>query len=126
VLFARPRANNLFLQDLEKLKKQAEEVESYPPAVAAVVTDPDTTNPVVELPTFRGVSASYQPESSTSRKKAHDLYFPKAFNDEQVRIVQLLEISDGVVVTVDSRGGRCYNAAAKMDSLPLDSWCRIR
>jgi hypothetical protein len=88
VLFARPRTNSLFLQDLEKLKKQAEEAESYPPAVAAVVTDPDTTNPVVELPPFRGVSASYHSERSTSGKKARDLYFPKAFNDEQVRIVQ--------------------------------------
>src|SRR3989338_465249 len=38
VLFARPRTNSLFLQDLEKLKKRAEETESYPPAVAAVVT----------------------------------------------------------------------------------------
>jgi len=81
VLFARPRTNSLFLQDLEKLKKQAEEAESYPPAVAAVVSDPDTTNPVVELPRFRGVSASYTSECSASGKKAHDLYFPKAFKD---------------------------------------------
>jgi hypothetical protein len=77
VLFARPRTNNLFLQDLEKLKKQAEATEFYPPAVAAVVTDPDTTNPIVELPPFRGVSASYHSERSTSGKKARDLYFPK-------------------------------------------------
>ena len=42
VLFARPRTNNLFLQDLDKLKKRAEEAEAYPPAVAAVLTDPDT------------------------------------------------------------------------------------
>ncbi len=35
VLFARPRTNSLFLQDLEKLKKQAEEAKTYPPAVAA-------------------------------------------------------------------------------------------
>ncbi len=47
VLFARPRTNSLFLQDLEKLKKQAEEAEDYPPAVAAVVQEPATTNPVV-------------------------------------------------------------------------------
>ena len=98
VLFARPRTNSLFLQDLERLKKQAEEAEAYPPAVAAVVTDPDTTNPVVALPPFRGVSASYHAERSASGKKARDLYFPKPFNDEQVRIIQLLDISDGVVV----------------------------
>jgi len=111
VLFARPRTNNLFLQDLEKLKKQAEEADSYPPAVAAIVTDPDTTNPVVELPSFRGVSASYHDEHSTSGKKAHDLYFPKAFNDEQVRIVQLLEISDGVVVQGPPGTGKTHTIA---------------
>ena len=111
VLFARPRTNNLFLQDLEKLKKQAEEAEAYPPAVAAVVTDPDTTNPVVELPSFRGVSASYHAERSTSGKKARDLYFPKPFNDEQVRIVQLLDISDGVVVQGPPGTGKTHTIA---------------
>ena len=111
VLFARPRTNSLFLQDLEKLKKQVEEAESYPPAVAAVVTDPDTTNPVVELPPFRGVSASYHSEGSTSAKKARDLYFPKAFNDEQVRIVQLLDISDGVVVQGPPGTGKTHTIA---------------
>ena len=111
VLFARPRTNNLFLQDLERLKKQAEEAEAYPPAVAAVVTDPDTTNPVVELPSFRGVSASYHAERSTSGKKARDLYFPKPFNDEQVRIIQLLDISDGVVVQGPPGTGKTHTIA---------------
>jgi Cdc6-like AAA superfamily ATPase len=111
VLFARPRTNNLFIQDLEKLKKQAEEAESYPPAVAAIVTDPDTTNAVVELPAFRGVSDSYQSEPSMSGKKPRDLYFPKAFNDEQVRIVQLLDVSDGVVVQGPPGTGKTHTIA---------------
>jgi len=111
VLFARPRTNNLFLQDLEKLKKRAEEVEVYPPAVAAIVTDPDTTNPVVELPSFRGVSASYHAERSMSGKKARDLYFPKPFNDEQVRIIQLLDVSDGVVVQGPPGTGKTHTIA---------------
>jgi DNA-directed RNA polymerase subunit L len=111
VLLARPRTNSLFLQDLEKLKKQAEEVKVYPPAVAAVVTDPDTTNPVVELPYFRGASASYHAEGSTSGKKARDLYFPKPFNDEQVRIIQLLDISDGVVVQGPPGTGKTHTIA---------------
>jgi len=111
VLFARPRTNNLFLQDLEKLKKQAEEAESYPAAVAAVVTDPDTTNPDVELPPFRGVSASYHSEGSTSGTKVRDLYFPKPYNDEQVRIIQLLDISDGVVVQGPPGTGKTHTIA---------------
>ena len=111
VLFARPRTNSPFLQDLEKLKKQAEEAAAYPPAVAAVVTNPDTANPVLELPSFRGVSASYQGERSTSANKARDLYFPKPFNDEQVRIVQLLDVSDGVVVQGPPGTGKTHTIA---------------
>jgi len=111
VLFARPRTNSLFLQDLEKLKKQAKEAEAYPPAVAAVLTEPDTTNPIVELPPFRGVSASYHSEHSTSGKKARDLYFPKAFNEEQVRIAQLLDMSDGVVVQGPPGTGKTHTIA---------------
>ena len=111
VLFARPRTNNLFLQDLERLKKQVEEAAAYPPAVAAVVTDPDTTNPVVELPSFRGVSASYHDTSITSRENARDLFFPKPFNDEQVRIIQLLDVSDGVVVQGPPGTGKTHTIA---------------
>lgn len=111
VLFARPRTNSLFLQDLVKLKKQAEETDIYPPAVASIVTDPDTSNPVVVLPNFRGVSASYQAEYSRNDMKARDLYFPKPFNDEQVRIVQLLDISDGVVVQGPPGTGKTHTIA---------------
>ena len=111
VLFARPRTNNLFLQDLTKLKEQAEGAEAYPPAVAAVVTDPGTANGEVELPHFRGVSASYHSERSAGGKKARDLYFPKAFNDEQVRIIQLLEDCDGVVVQGPPGTGKTHTIA---------------
>lgn len=116
VLFARPRTNSLFLQDLEKLKKAAEAIKNpqdYPPAVAAVVTDPETSNPVVVLPSFRGVSASYHSDdgSGASEKKARDLYFPKPFNDEQVRIIQLLDISDGVVVQGPPGTGKTHTIA---------------
>lgn len=111
VLFARPRTNNLLLQDLEKLKKRADEAEDYPPAVAAILKDPDTTNPIVDLPSFRGVSASYHAERSPSTKKVRDLYFPKAFNDEQVRIIQLLDDSDGVVVQGPPGTGKTHTIA---------------
>ena len=111
VLFARPRTNSIFIQDLEKLKKLAEEANIYPSAVAAVVTDPDTENPIVELPSFRGVSASYHSEQISSSKRTRDLYFPKAYNDEQVRIIQLLDISDGVVVQGPPGTGKTHTIA---------------
>lgn len=111
VLFARPRTNSIFLQDLAKLKKHAEEAKAYPPAMMAVVTDPDTTNPVVELPSFRGASASYHTDHSPSGKRARNLYFPKPFNDEQVRIVQLLDMYDGVVVQGPPGTGKTHTIA---------------
>ncbi|MFZ0931371.1 MAG: AAA domain-containing protein, partial [Syntrophobacteraceae bacterium] len=111
VIFARPRTNSLFLQDLEKLRTQAEDTDIFPPAVAAVVTDPDTTNPVVELPSFRGLSASYHAEPSMGVKEARDIYFPKPFNDEQVRIIQSLEVSPGVVVQGPPGTGKTHTIA---------------
>jgi very-short-patch-repair endonuclease len=111
VLFARPRTNSLFLQDLDRLRRRAEEAKAYPAAVTAIVTDPDMTNPVVELPSFRGVSASCHSDSGGRSTKARDLYFPKAFNDEQVRIVQMLDISDGVVVQGPPGTGKTHTIA---------------
>lgn len=99
VLFARPRTTSVFIQDLENLRKRAEECKSFPPAVLALVTDLETSNPIVELPVFRGVSAPCDTGlNNSTTEKARDIYFPKPFNDEQFRIIQLLEVSDGVIV----------------------------
>ena len=111
VLFARPRTNSLFLQDLERLKSRVGEARSLAPAAAAIVTDPAQTNSVVELPCFRGVSAAYHDGSGSAGKKAQDLYFPKPFNDEQVRVVQLLESNDGVIVQGPPGTGKTHTIA---------------
>jgi len=116
VLFARPRTSSIFIQDLDNFKKKVSLVEasgSFPPAVAAVVTDPAMDNQSTELPIFRGVSASYHDSGcgASGNGKAHDLYFPKPFNDEQVRIIQLLEVSDGVVVQGPPGTGKTHTIA---------------
>lgn len=116
VLFARPRTNSTYLQDLERLKAATEKLEEFPPAVAAIVTDPDSENPEIEFPAFRGVSASYHSDgvdhgSSPPSHKVKDLYFPKPYNDEQVRIIQLLEIFDGVVVQGPPGTGKTHTIA---------------
>jgi very-short-patch-repair endonuclease len=115
VLFARPRTHSIFIQDLENLKKEVEQKEDpadLPVAVAALVTEPATVNVVVELPQFRGVSASYHGAAEASgSSKPQDLYFPKPFNDEQVRIVQLLEVSEGVAVQGPPGTGKTHTIA---------------
>lgn len=111
VLFARPRSRSEFVRDLERLKKNVEEIspETYPAALLAIVSAPVDDNTALELPAFRGVSMSnYEPESGT---KARDLYFPKAFNDEQVRIIQMLEVSPGVVVQGPPGTGKTHTIA---------------
>lgn len=114
ILFARPRTQGVFLQDLERLKGAIEKIgqpELIPGAVAAVVIDPSESNPIVELPVFRGVCASYQADSETRAKKVRDLYFPKAFNSEQVRIIQLLDVANGVVVQGPPGTGKTHTIA---------------
>lgn len=116
VLFSRPRTNSLFIQDLEKLKKAAEALTDpagIPAAVSAIVTDPATNNPEVALPVFRGVSMSYHDGGGyeSQGRKSRDLYFPKPFNDEQVRIIQLLEVSDGVTVQGPPGTGKTHTIA---------------
>lgn len=117
VIFARPRTQSIFLQDLERLKGTIEAVDTpdlIPGAVAAVVTNPSDSNPVIELPSFRGVCASYHDGEggvAVRSKKVRDLFFPKPFNSEQVRIVQLLDVSDGVVVQGPPGTGKTHTIA---------------
>lgn len=100
VLFARPRSASLFIQDIERFKKKLDDQTiTIPPPLTAIVTDPSTTNEDVPLPLFRGLSTSCGSSGqSGGSQPCQDLFFPMPFNNEQVRIVQLLECSDGVVV----------------------------
>ena len=110
-LFARPRTQNLLLEDLERLRQAAAElfkVQEIPEAVRVVVTDPKDEVTERLLSPFRGVHGS--PESGrTSQPK--DLFFPKPYNEEQVRIVQLLEAYDGVVVQGPPGTGKTHTIA---------------
>lgn len=113
VLFARPRSASLFIQDIERFKKKLNNINiTLPPPITAIVTAPATTNEDVTLPPFRGVSAICgSTEQSYGGKPIQDLFFPMPFNDEQVRIVQLLECSDGVVVQGPPGTGKTHTIA---------------
>lgn len=117
VLFARPRTASTFIADLDRFKTAIERVDDpkdFPEAVAAVVTDPSTESVDIELPSYRGVSGGYNSSGGggrATRAKAQDLFFPKPFNDEQVRIVQLLEVSDGVCVQGPPGTGKTHTIA---------------
>jgi hypothetical protein len=101
VVFARPRSTSVYIQDLERLKLRiSEEDVVLPEAIACVVTNPSNVNSDIKLPSFRGLSnvdGSGIGESQGTLSSA-DLFFPKAYNEEQVRIIQMLECSPGVIV----------------------------
>ena len=114
VLFARPRSTNVTMQDLERFREVLnglEEDAPLPGAVAALVTEPATENSPHRLPVYRGVSAAYHESAAAESAAARDLFFPKPFNDEQARIVQLLETSDGVVVQGPPGTGKTHTIA---------------
>jgi very-short-patch-repair endonuclease len=111
-LFARPRTNNLLVQDLQRFERSlaADEAGNIPPAALALVTEPVDTLEETALPAFRGLSTVAGSAGSGTAKTA-ELYFPKAYNDEQVQIVQLLEAHDGVVVQGPPGTGKTHTIA---------------
>ena len=115
VLISRPRSKNSFIQDLERFKKNIDENNlTLPKAIMAVLTEPANVNEEIILPSFRGISMiqGYDGDSNSSAKEVSDLYFPMPFNDEQVRIVQMLEHHDGVWCKV-------LQVRAKLTRLPI-------
>ncbi len=111
VIMARPRSNNMFLQDLERFASQLETINqaNLPSALMAILTDPATENTETVLPAYRGLSVVNGSDNYTG--KPAELYFPKAFNDEQVQIVQKLEFYDGVVVQGPPGTGKTHTIA---------------
>jgi very-short-patch-repair endonuclease/DNA-directed RNA polymerase subunit L len=114
VIFARPKSASVFIQDLENFKKQIDGNEntelSLPETVRALITEPSSSIDEYTLPRFRGVSMIGTAGDGNS-KAARDLFFPMAFNDEQVQIVQLLECFDGVVVQGPPGTGKTHTIA---------------
>lgn len=111
VIMARPRSNNIFLQDLDKFAIQLENSDDLPlpSALIAMLTEPATENKETILPAYRGLSMVSGSENYTDTPA--ELYFPKAFNDEQVQIVQQLNVHDGVVVQGPPGTGKTHTIA---------------
>jgi hypothetical protein len=112
VLFARPRSANVLIQDLERFKALIDDTDPLPPALYALLSDPSTDNPEIFLPAFRGLSMiEGTEEGEEAHEEAQDLFFPAAFNDEQVQIVQKLQVYDGVVVQGPPGTGKTHTIA---------------
>ena len=111
-LFARVRDSNMFIEDLARFEGEIEAIGDLPPALQAILTEPSSVLEDVVLPPFRGLSyVSGSQGGDAPAAKVHELYFPKPYNDEQVQIIQLLEVHDGVVVQGPPGTGKTHTIA---------------
>jgi very-short-patch-repair endonuclease len=105
VLYARKRSSRIFLEDINRLKKNIEAVEKLPGVIRSFVETGDDTLSAHLEQSFRGLSSSESPSD------AFELYFPMAYNDEQVSIVRKLEHGNGVVVQGPPGTGKTHTIA---------------
>lgn len=105
VLFGRKRSGDIFLEDIRRLKKKVEEAKQLPSVIRSFVERGESTVKVRPEQPFRGLS------TSDAGSQAMELYFPMAYNDEQVSIVQKLHANDGVVVQGPPGTGKTHTIA---------------
>ena len=105
VLFGRKRSGDIFLEDIRRLKKKVEEATSLPSVIRSFVEHGDSTVRVRPEQPFRGLS------TSDGGSNAVELFFPMAYNDEQVSIIQKLHANDGVVVQGPPGTGKTHTIA---------------
>ena len=115
VIFARPRSSKGLTQDMERFAKKLE---------GAKGTEKDIPGPVKKLITPSSDDKSLQIGGNFSQgedkpslnapveiKQKSEIFFPKAFNDSQVQIIDRLEESDGVVVQGPPGTGKTHTIA---------------
>ncbi|MBF0202763.1 MAG: AAA family ATPase [Desulfamplus sp.] len=113
VIFARPRSTTGFIHDIERFQKKLKESESQIPNPAKkLVTELSDKKPL-EISSGFLSNGDFPSSSSTSSKikQKTELFFPKAFNDSQVQIIDRLEENDGVVVQGPPGTGKTHTIA---------------
>ena len=111
ILYVRPRREHVILQDIERLsdKIAATDVNSLPELARRLVKEPGSWEGDGNR-SFQ--SGSFSSEGgSWGITETSELYFPKAYNEEQVAVVRALENSDGVVVQGPPGTGKTHTIA---------------
>lgn len=111
VIMARPRTANMMIQDLERFAAAVRDGQVFelPAALRAIFSEPSSVLKDETLPAYRGLTSVAGSYGSSS--KPSELYFPKAYNDEQVQIIQKLDVDDGVVVQGPPGTGKTHTIA---------------
>jgi len=117
VIFARPRSTTSFIQDIERFQKKLKESKSsgtqLPNPARRLVTELSDKKPLSIGGGFLSTGSMSSPSSDTglSNKQKSGLFFPKAFNESQVQIIDRLEENDGVVVQGPPGTGKTHTIA---------------
>lgn len=108
ILFVRPRNNHILNMDLDNFIAKLEcEGVSIPQAIKSVITEPKDDDGEFGGFEYRGISNSCENDGH----RVKELYFPKPYNEEQIRIIELLDKHDGVVVEGPPGTGKTHTIA---------------
>ena len=114
VLFSRKKSTHFFVEDVRQLKNDVQNQAELPGGARAIVTDPTDERKSEPRRNYRGVwgviSSSFGSQT-TSPAKPEELYFPKAYNSEQLDIIDRLNAADGVVVQGPPGTGKTHTIA---------------
>lgn len=105
VLFGRRRSEHIFVQDIQRLKKNLATATSIPAVLRGFVEEGDPLIRVRAPISFRGLSSSMEGNG------VKELYFPMPYNEEQISIIEKLETNDGVVVQGPPGTGKTHTIA---------------
>ncbi len=114
VVFARPRSQHVILQDIDRLRKAAEDEKRPLDGLATRLVTPPSAE--VDNSGWRplgmriGETSAVEAEMPEDRESA-DVFFPKPFNDDQLEIVRRLSKSDGLVVQGPPGTGKTHTIA---------------
>jgi len=108
VVFTRPKSNNFLVADLKNIRSKLEAGCDIPDGPLALVTPPSDTPLEYPAVNFRGLSGR---GTGGGVGEVKELYFPLAYNQEQVTIVQRLERAAGVTVQGPPGTGKTHTIA---------------
>ncbi len=116
VLYARPRSENFFITDLERLREAVEKADKLPGPSIALVSEPsdEVTYSIGGRFSMGGGAGTISAGGESERAgSVQQFFFPKPFNDEQIAIVERLESDDveGVVVQGPPGTGKTHTIA---------------
>ena len=114
VLFARPRSQHVILQDIDRLRQSTEDdnhpIEGLPQRLITEPSQEVSPDKWKPLSTIIGGSGGPSDQPSPADDTL-DVFFPKAFNDDQLEIIRRISRSDGLVVQGPPGTGKTHTIA---------------